>query len=142
MRIVVDTNVLLAILRSSIGASSAILGLIDQRRVTPVVSVPLMFEYEEILHRPGLLSHLSAGEIDTFLNYFASVAAEQKIFFLWRPNLVDSDDDMLLELAVAARADYLVTHNVNDFLPFASDFGLKVVTPGEFLKAFRAGQPS
>jgi putative PIN family toxin of toxin-antitoxin system len=141
MRIVVDTNVLLASLRSSVGASFAISELIDQRRVTPVISVPLMFEYEEVFHRPGLLPHLSTLEIDTFLDYFASLATEQNIFFLWRPLLNDSDDDMLLELAVAARVDYLVTHNVKDFMPFSSAFGLRVVTPGEFLRAFRAINP-
>jgi len=142
MRIVIDTNVLLASLRSSIGASFAILGLIDQRRVTPVISVPLMFEYEEILHRPGLLPYLSASEIDRFLDRIAALAVEQRIFFLWRPILVDSDDDMLLELAVAAQVDYLVTHNVNDFLPFSMDFGVRVVTPGGFLRAFRTINPS
>ena len=141
MRIVVDTNVLLASLRSSSGASFAILELIDQRRVTPVVSVPLMFEYEEVLHRPSFVPELSGTEIDTFLDYFASLAIEQKIFFLWRPMLIDSDDDMLLELAVAAQVDYLVTHNVNDFLPFSSEFGLQVLTPSEFLRAFRAINP-
>ena len=72
--------------------------------------------------------------------YFASLAAEQRIFFLWRPLLPDSDDDMLLELAVAAQADYLVTHNVRDFSPAPAAFGLRIVTPGEFLRAYRASQ--
>jgi len=142
MQIVIDTNVLLASLRSSSGASFAIIQLIDQRRISPVISVPLMFEYEEVLHRVGYLPHLSTHEIDTFLDYFASLSAEQRIFFLWRPVLVDSDDDMLLELAVTSHADYLVTHNVRDFLPGSADFGLRVVTPGEFLRAFReSNQP-
>lgn len=52
--------------------------------------------------------------------------------------LVDSDDDIVLELAVAAQVDYLVTHNVQDFLPCSSEFGLRVATPGEFLRVFRA----
>jgi len=136
-----DTNVLLASLRSSSGASFAIVELIDQRRITSVISVPLMFEYEEVLHRPGMVPHLSARDIDIFLDHIASLAVEQKIFFLWRPSLEDSDDDMLLELAVAAQVDYLVTHNVNDFLPASSDFGLHVLTPGEFLRVFRAIKP-
>jgi putative PIN family toxin of toxin-antitoxin system len=137
MRIVIDTNVLLASLRSSSGASFAIVELIDQRRITPVISVPLMFEYEEVLHRPGSIPHLTSGEIDAFLDFIGSLSVEQKIFFLWRPMLIDSDDDMLLELAVAAQADYLVTHNVNDFLPASSELGIQVVTPGQFLRKFR-----
>ena len=140
MRVVIDTNVLLASLRSKTGASFAITQLIDQHRVTPVVSVPLMFEYEEVFHRPDSLPHLSPREIDTFLDYFASLAVEQRIFFLWRPLLPDSDDDMVLELAVAAQADYLVTHNVRDFSPAPAAFGLRIVTPGEFQRAYRASQ--
>src|SRR2546423_13131405 len=66
MRVVLDTNVVLASLRSHSGASFAIVQLIDQRRITPIVSVPLMFEYEEVLHRAGSLPHLSAHEIDPF----------------------------------------------------------------------------
>jgi putative PIN family toxin of toxin-antitoxin system len=140
MRVVIDTNVLLASLRSKSGASNAIAQLIDQRRVTPIISVPLMFEYEEVFHRPDSLPHLSPQEIDTFLDYFVSLAVEQRIFFLWRPLLTDSDDDMLLELAVAAQADYLVTHNVRDFLPARARFGVRIVTPGEFMRAFRSYQ--
>ncbi|MGA3171881.1 MAG: putative toxin-antitoxin system toxin component, PIN family [Chthoniobacteraceae bacterium] len=139
MRIVIDTNVILASLRSSSGASFAIVNLIEHRKVTPVVSVPLLFEYEEILHRPGSVPHLSARQIDDYLDYILSLSVEQKIFFLWRPMLADCDDDMLLELAVAAQADYLVTHNVSDFLPAAPGFGFQVVTPGQFLRAFRTG---
>jgi putative PIN family toxin of toxin-antitoxin system len=138
MRIVIDTNVILASLRSSDGASFAITQLIDQHRVTPVISVPLLFEYEEILHRPGSLPAFSHAEIDAFLDYLVSLATEQKIYFLWRPVLADVDDDMLLELAVAAQVDYLVTHNVKHFLPASSNFGLRVVTPGGFLRLFRA----
>jgi predicted nucleic acid-binding protein len=101
-----------------------------------------LFENEEVLHRSGSLPDLSAPEIDAFLDYFLSLAVEQSIFFLWRPLLVDADDDMILEFAVAAEVDYLVTHNVKDFLPSSSDFGLRVVTPSQFLIAFRAGSPS
>ena len=67
-----------------------------------------------------------------FLDYVVSVAHHQEIFFLWRPFLRDPKDDMVLELAVAADAGQLVTHNVRDFKG-AEDFQVKVVTPGDYL---------
>ena len=71
-----------------------------------------------------------------FLRYLASQAHLQEIHFLWRPLLLDPDDDMILELAFAAGCTYIVTHNVKDFHG-SEELGVTVITPRDFLKLIR-----
>jgi putative PIN family toxin of toxin-antitoxin system len=127
--IVLDTNVLVAALKSSRGASFRLLSLVEHGRFTLHVSTPLVTEYEAVLKR-GIAS-LSAEEIDDVIDFLCSKAVLNKIFYLWRPVLKDPDDDFVLELAVKANAA-IVTWNVADF-KHAARFGIAVMTPREFL---------
>lgn len=129
-RIVLDTNVLVAALTSSKGASFRLLSIIDSGRFEINVSTPSVAEYEAVLKR--LIRHLSAEEIDDVLDYLCRVARHNEIFYLWRPVLKDPDDDFVLELAVKAEA-VIVTFNIADFRK-AADFGIQVMTPREFLQ--------
>ncbi len=61
------------------------------------------------------------------------MAQHHKIYFLWRPSLPDANDELILELAVSAKCEYIVTHNIKDFKG-AEKFGIKAVTPKEFLQ--------
>jgi putative PIN family toxin of toxin-antitoxin system len=131
-RVVIDTNVLVAGLRKTGGASHRLIMMAHQRKIQPLLSVPLLLEHEEVFNRPGLLPHFSPKEIDTFLSFWCRLAVEQKIHFGWRPFLSDPDDDMLVELALAGHADYLVTSNLRDLQP-AVALGIRVVTPGDFV---------
>jgi len=140
MRIVIDTNVFIAALRSSTGASHALLQLIYNRKLAPLLSVPLLMEFEEIAKRPGILPHLGFAEIEVALNMVANRGIEQKIHFSWRPFLPDPDDDMLVELAIAGSASHIVTGNLRDLLP-AGRLGLLVMTPAEFLRYFQKSLP-
>lgn len=140
MRIVIDTNVFIAALRSSTGASHALLQLIYRRKLAPLLSVPLLMEFEEVAKRPGMLPNLSLPEIEVALNMVANRGVEQKIYFSWRPFLPDPDDDMLVELAIAGRATHIVTGNLRDLIP-ARSLGLKVLTPAEFLRVFQQSSP-
>lgn len=70
-----------------------------------------------------------------FLRYLASTAHLQDIYYLWRPQLRDPNDDMVLELAVAAQAKYIVTHNIRDFQRLK--FDVIAITPADFLKLLR-----
>ena len=133
MRAVIDTNVIISGMKSTLGASHAVLMGIHRRQFTPVVSVPLVMEYEEVSKRPGLLPHLSMARIDAILDQICSRAHEQRIFFLWRPFLPDPDDDMLVELAIAARAPCIVTSNLRDVAP-ARSLGIQVLEPRDFLR--------
>ena len=140
MRIVIDTNVYVAALRSSTGASYAILEMIYQRELAPLLSVPLLMEIEEVAKRPGMLPHLDSDEIEVVLNIIANRGIEQKIHFSWRPFLPDPDDDMLVELAIAGRATHIVTGNLRDLQP-AKRLGLVVLTPTEFIRSIREQSP-
>lgn len=133
MRAVIDTNVIISAMRSTRGASHAILMAIHQRRFTPVLSVPLLMEYEDVARRPGMLPYRSQRDIDVILDLICSRSVEQRIYFQWRPFLPDPDDDMLVELAVAASAQYIVTSNLKDVLP-ARTLGIEVLEPRDFLR--------
>lgn len=131
--VVLDTNVLVAGLRSQLGAAFDLLTLVGTGRFGINVSVPLLLEYEDVLARPELGLPIGAEAIDGVLDYHCSVARRHDIFFLWRPVLKDPGDDMVLELAVKARARFIVTYNQRDFAE-AGRFGIEAVTPGEFLR--------
>lgn len=135
--IVIDTNVLVAALKSRLGASFKLLMALPSGSYNPCLSVPLFVEYESVLKRAGLLPHLSAEDIDGVLNYVLSRASIHEIFFLWRPFLKDPKDDLVLEAAVASQSRYLVTFNLRDFADVEQHFGIKVVTPQEFLREQR-----
>lgn len=107
------------------------------------LSVPLVLEYEDVAKRPGLVPALSMQNIDDILDYLCSIARRHTIFFLWRPFLKDPKDDMVLELAVEAQCEYIVTFNRKDFVG-SDQFGIAVVTPQEFLRKIGAipGHPS
>ena len=131
--IVLDTNVLIAGLRSRNGASFRLLSVIGEATFELNVSVPLVLEYEEVAKREARALGLTHAEIDDVLDYLCAVAVHREIYFLWRPVLRDAADDMVLEVAVEAGCDFVVTHNARDFAG-AERFGVRVVTPGEFLK--------
>lgn len=96
------------------------------------VSVALVLEYEEVLLRQRSEVGLAEQDIGDILDYVCSVGGRQEIFFLWRPYLRDPKDDMVLELAVAAGCDAVVTFNRADFRGIER-FGLRTLTPREFL---------
>lgn len=127
--IVIDTNVLVAALKSSRGTSFRLLSLLEHDLFTVHLSTPLVSEYEAVLKR-GIV-YLSAEEIDDIIDFLCSKAVLDKIFYLWRPVLKDPDDDFVLELAVKANAA-IVTWNTADF-KHAARFGIAVITPRDFL---------
>jgi putative PIN family toxin of toxin-antitoxin system len=129
---VLDTNVLVAAVRSSLGASYQLLRHIKADLLQPIISVPLVLEYEDVLSREGLHS-LSNQDIQVLLDFIASKSEHQQIDYLWRPFLSDPKDNMVLEVAFNSRAKCIVTHNLRDFKG-CEQLGVKAVTPGDFLK--------
>ena len=138
MRVVVDTDVIVAAMRSPSGASAAILRTARQGRITLLVSVPLALEYEAICseaeHR--LAAGLSEREVEIFLDAVVAMAEPVKTHFLWRPQLRDPGDEMVLETAVN-RADALVTFNVRDFGTVPARFGIEVMIPRDAIGRMR-----
>lgn len=131
-QIVIDTNVFIAALRSRRGAAYKLLSLIGSDKFQVNVSVPLVLEYEDAAKRMLDDISLTAADIDDILDYLCAVANHKTIFYLWRPVLRDPKDEMVLELGVSARCDFIVTYNKRDFAE-AEQFGLRVVTPQAFL---------
>jgi len=131
--LVIDTNILVSALKSRAGASFQLLMALQADAYNPCLSVPLFVEYEAVLKRPGLLPHLAANDIDAILDYLLSRASIHEVFFLWRPFLKDPKDDLVLETAVASQSRYLITFNLRDFADVEKAFGIKVITPQEFL---------
>lgn len=131
-RVVVDTNVVVAGLRSRQGAAFRLLSKIGRGHFEIALSVPLVLEYEDALLRHADVTRLAQADVDVVLDYFCSVAYLQKIFYLWRPLLSDPKDDLVLEIAVAAGCQSIITYNVRDFVG-ADKFGITVLKPGVFL---------
>jgi len=136
VRVVLDTSVLVAGVRSRRGASFEVLSRLGNGTFGVAVSVSLVLEYEATLLRHVAESALDEDDVRDLIDYVCDVAIRQKIFFLWRPFLRDPGDDLVLELAVAAQCEAIVTHNVRDFRGI-EQLGVRVLTPGEFLQELR-----
>jgi len=136
MRVVLDTSVLGAGLRSQLGASNRVLLAVAEKRCTPLVTTALFIEYEAVLLRPEqrLATGMNPEDVEGFLAAFASAAEPVELNFLWRPQLRDPADELMLEAAVNGRAEALVTHNIGDFQSATERFGVRTLTPGAFLK--------
>ena len=133
-QIVIDTNVFVSALRSQYGASYKLFMLLDSDKFEINLSVPLTIEYEEVGKRlVGKKSALKADEVDDILDYVCSIANRRKVYYLWRPFLSDPKDDMVLELAVSAGCEIIVTYNKDDF-EGVEQFGIQVMTAQEFLR--------
>ncbi len=131
--IVIDTNVIVSALKSRRGASYKLLTLIDKEKFVTSISVALILEYEDVLKRGHLNLSLNHQDIDNILDYICKIADKREIFYLWRPHLKDPKDDLILELAVEAESDFIVTYNKKNFVNI-DKFGLEALTPKEFLK--------
>ena len=131
-RAVIDTNVLVAALRSSAGASHQVLLAADSGRFEVSLSVPLLAEYDDVCHRPEAGIPIPGRAVEDVINRIAQISIQQPIHYLWRGILPDPKDDMLLEVAVASGASHIITFN-RRHLQRASEFGIAVVSPSEFL---------
>lgn len=129
-----DTNVIVAALRSRTGWSRKMLAQVLRRELLAGVSVPLFIEYEAVLQREEQRAAfgLNATEVDEFLAGLAGVLRPIDISFLWRPQLKDPADEMVLEAAVNGQCTHLVTWNLRDFVKAVPRFNLKLTTPAEF----------
>ncbi|MBE2286349.1 MAG: putative toxin-antitoxin system toxin component, PIN family [Prosthecobacter sp.] len=139
-RIVVDTNVITAAMLSPAGSNRDVLRACLKGAALPLVGEALFQEYEDLIHRPALMaaSPLTPKERETLLDAFLSVCEWVRVYYLWRPNLPDEADNHLIELAVAAGADAIVSSNVRDLRRSELSFPkLQILTPSQFLKSIR-----
>jgi len=140
MLLTLDTNILYQALMSKTGASYFILQQIRNRKIQIALSVPVFFEYQDVLTRDKSLKdfELELNDVEKFLRFIAYIGKTFEIYFLLRPNLKDEKDNKIVELAVTSQSDYLITSNTRDFKNAELKFDqLKIITPGEFVKMWR-----
>lgn len=128
-----DTDAIVAAMRSPTGASDAIIRKARQGKVVLLLSVPLAMEYEAVCVRAEhqLAAGLSEQEVRIFVDAVIAIAEPVKIHYLWRPQLRDPSDEIVLETAVNGRANLLITFNVRDYGTAPARFGIEVMTPRE-----------
>ena len=132
-QLVIDTNVIVSGLRSRKGASFRMLKLVGKGYFDINLSVPVVLEYEDVLYRQLSELAVSKKAVDAVIDFHCAVSRQHQIFYLWRPFLRDPKDDMVLELAVKAECEYIITYNKKNFWN-VNQFNVQVLTPGEFLQ--------
>ena len=133
---ILDTNIIFAGLYSAFGASFQVLRALTAGKIQPVLSVALLFEYEDVLKRNSRKLGLTHWDIDAFLDNMCNLSSFQKIHYLWRPFLPDPKDDHVLELAVASQVKKIATFNAKDF-KHVDKFGIKIISPKQLLEEIK-----
>lgn len=137
MLLVFDTDVVVSAMRSPSGASAELLRLLRKGALSAGVSVALALEYEAVCLRAEHLqvAGLTVQEGLIFVDAVVAMAQPVAVHYRWRPQLRDPSDEMVLEAAVNAKADVLLSFNLRHFQPAAAKFGLQVQRPGDFLRS-------
>lgn len=135
-RVVLDTSVIVAALRTRRGAANEVLRRVAARRLLLLATPPLFLEYEDVLKRPEQrLAHgLALEAIDEFLTELAALIEPVEVHFQWHPQVRDPSDEMVLEAAVNGRADALVTYNLRHFALAGERFEVRILRPAELLR--------
>ena len=141
-RLIIDTNILVAAVRNNKGPSFALMQLLRRGGAVMYCSPAMFLEYEDVLKRPTQLaaSSLLVTDVDAILNDLAGSIEPVSTHFRWRPQLQDPADEMVLEAAVNAQANAIVTYNLRDFKP-AQRFGILVLNPEQTFKHFNLSPP-
>ncbi len=131
-----DTDAVVAAMRSPSGGSAALVRAARRQEVTLTATVPLAIEYEATCARA---EHMTAagfgvGELAVFLDALVALLDPADVWFLWRPQLRDPGDELVLEAAVNGRADAIVGFNRRDFGAAPGRFGIEFWSPGEALR--------
>jgi len=135
MRVVLDTSVIVSALRSNRGASNRLLQMAYLRSFQILATPALFLEYEEVLGREEQrdVHGMSPRVMSDFLIGLAAIIEPVRVYYQWRPQMQDTDDEMVLESALNGRADVIATHNVKDFLAAAAKFQVRIVTPASLV---------
>jgi putative PIN family toxin of toxin-antitoxin system len=140
VRLVLDTDVVVAAMRSPRGGSAELLRRIDAGKAAMLLTVALALEYEAIctLAEHRLASGLSASEAALYVDTLIEMSEPVENFFRWRPQLNDPGDELVLEAAVNGQADAIVTFNEKDLRVAHTRFGIEVIRPGEALRRMKS----
>ena len=138
MKVVIDTSVWISALITKNSDARKVLRLVFEKKLLPQMSEALFYEYEDVMKRTKIqnLTPLNKKEQITLLNAYMSTCRWNEIYYMWRPNLKDEDDNFVLELAVASGAEAIITYNIKDFSNAELCFSHTITTPEKFIKDF------
>ncbi len=138
MKVVIDTSVWISALITKDSSARELLRLVFHKKISPQISEALFNEYESVMKRDKIqkLTPLSIKEQTSLFNALLSTCKWNEIYYMWRPNLSDENDNFIVELAVASGAEAIITYNLKDFQSTELLFSHKVVTPEIFIKDF------
>jgi putative PIN family toxin of toxin-antitoxin system len=133
--LVLDTDVIVAAMCSPLGASAALLMAVRRGEIRMLANVALALEYEATCRRAehGVAAGLSPAQVGVFIDAVIALAEPVETHFLWRPQLRDPGDELVLEAAVNGRANAIVTFNQKDFGEIPMKFSVDVLTPVDAL---------
>ncbi len=139
IKVVLDTDVIVAAMRSSKGASAALLQEGRVGNIQLVVSTSLVLEYEAVCLRPQHLATcgLNQTEVRAFIGTIVKMADKVTPYFMWRPQLRDPNDEMVLETAINGKANAIITFNTRDYGNAPQQFGVATLTPKQLLERIR-----
>ncbi|MDX2113149.1 MAG: putative toxin-antitoxin system toxin component, PIN family [Alphaproteobacteria bacterium] len=140
MRLVIDTDVIVAAMRSPGGASAALLVLLLKEKAVMLLSVAMALEYEASCMRAEhlLAARATENDVQNLLDSIIDVIEPVAVNYQWRPQLSDAGDEMVLEAAVNGHADAIVTFNRRDYGNAPAQFGIEILSPQEALRSLRA----
>lgn len=140
MRLVLDTDVIIAAMRSPLGASAALLMAVRRGEIRMLANVALALEYEATCRRAehGVAAGLSPAQVGVFIDAVIALAELVETHFLWRPQLRDPGDELVLEAAVNGRANAIVTFNQKDFGEIPMKFSVEVLAPVDALRRIKS----
>jgi len=138
MKVVIDTSVWISALITKNSDARKVLRLVFEKKLLPQMSEALFYEYEDVMRRKKIqdTTPLTKQEQSTLLNAFISTCRWNEIYYMWRPNLNDEDDNFVVELAVASGAEAIITYNIKDFNNAELSFSHTITTPENFIKDF------
>lgn len=134
-----DTNVLYQAIDNPNGASGFIFNLVRNTSINLLISIPVFSEYEAVLKREREILNITNHDCDVILDFIAYIGIKTPIYYLWRPNLLDENDNIFIELSITGRADYLITSNLKDYHK-NNDLkieGIQIEVPANFVKKWR-----
>jgi putative PIN family toxin of toxin-antitoxin system len=142
VKVVLDTAALISAIRSSTGAAAEIVRLAAVRKLTLLMDYKLVCEYRDVSLRPQRVaaSGRAPEDAEATIEMLEAIATPVLVRVKHRPLSQDGNDDMVLDVAINGQADVVVTNNIKDFRGAAERFGIEVMTPREFLIAFRKGE--
>jgi predicted nucleic acid-binding protein len=133
-----DTNVLVAAFRSSLGASYRLMELVGEGAFEIGITAALVLEYESVCKRLEGVAWVTAQDVDALVDYLCRVGKRSVVHFHTRPAVPDPDDELVLEAAIASGSDWIVTHNLRDLVAASARFGIEAITPAEALRRLGA----